>query len=208
LWNEEWARRVSSYPLKFEEKYVNAKRTVLCKDGENISDCASIMPSFSLFGLANRSDLLGTLDHEAQGRLGQNLCMQVQGSYPGSQGAPQICDSRALGSLLTRTSKGTLLEPDAEALDYIVAQISSELKFVKEDWSGALWQEAVMDTAKAQALAHKGLMALEPFSDRLRAAVGNPFVKRELLEEALRECTTHIPRGSVQAFSGDAFTSL
>ena len=208
LWEEEWRHRVSKYSSKFEDRSPPVKRIILCKGGENISDCASTMPTFSLFGLASRSDLLGALDHTAQERLGQNLCMQIRGSYPGSESPPQQCDSRALSSLLRRTSKGTLLESDAQALEYIVGQISAELKFVREDWSEDLWREAVNDTFKTQALASKSLRALEPFSDRLRAAVGDPLLKREILEEALRECTTYIPRGSAQSSSGDAFAFL
>lgn len=234
LWEEEWRHRVSKYATKFQDRspslspvpspslsplvsrstipQVNTspsiKRIVLCSTGENISDCAAVFPAFSLFGLAERGDLLGALDHEAQGRLGQNLCMQIQGSYPGSESPPQPCDSRALTTLLRRTSKGTLLESDAPALEYIVGKIGEELKFVQEDWSQELWTEAVSETFKTQALASKGLRALEPFGDRLRVSTGNPLQKRELLEEALRECVTYVPRSSLQSSSGDAFAFL
>lgn len=162
-WSE-WDGRISRHGDKLAKLTHKGTDLVHCKIGQNISRCTSQMMPFWAMSLFNTPGLSVAPTNEDMSVLGPIASAPMKALGPFEAADINLPFGPAgLEAIMNRTTKGTLLEPNEDAIAKIIEKMRGDLAtFVTgAPWDETIWSASLLATSRAKTLASAATKAFD-----------------------------------------------
>ncbi|MBA4118720.1 MAG: hypothetical protein C0514_07510 [Candidatus Puniceispirillum sp.] len=175
----EWDGRIVRHSETLTKLNESGVELIYSRKGENISRCTHAGIPFEAMALATRPNFMSNHTPEEMAYVAPFMSGPLAIGL-GLRPSDDVALHRGLNDVMERTTKGTLLEPNPDAVSKMLTIMRAELAtFV----TGALWDEGLFmhsweETMKAKALAQKAIAAFDSIDGRRIHAVASGILAR------------------------------
>lgn len=179
-WSE-WDGRIARHGDKLAKLTHDGTDLVHCKIGQNISRCTSQMMPFWVMSLFNTRGLSVVPTNDDMSVLGPMASVPMKALGPFEAADTNLPFGPAgLEAIMNRTTRGTLLEPNEDAVAKIIEKMRGDLAtFVTgAPWDESVWSASLLATSRAKTLASTATHAFDGQDGQRLHAIATDILNR------------------------------